>query len=302
MVDLAHLTGVVLALGAALSLASQDLFIRIGTDKGEAYHAVIVVMFVNLIVLTPIVGIVYYPDYGLTNLSLLSFIAGGVFGTLLGRACKFTSIKRIGASRTAPIIASSTLIATALGVIVLDETLALVHGIGVVIVVVGVAVIAWETSQENPDELSRRELLIGILIPLAGAAAYGFEPVVVTIGFAEGTPAPVGLVIKTIAATLGFWAYLRWHNLLPGGEILRSNNVRWFVLAGLANTLFLLGFYVGLTMAPVSVIVPLLRADILFILILSAIVMPQHLERVTLRLVISTVLVVVGILVITLYG
>lgn len=69
-----------------------------------------------MLVLVPLVGIAYYPDYGLTKTSLLSFTAAGLSGTMLGRVFLYASIDRIGASRTAPIIASWALIASVLGV------------------------------------------------------------------------------------------------------------------------------------------------------------------------------------------
>ena len=302
MIETVHLVGVLLSLGAAFAGASQNLFIRIGTDEGNAYDAVLVVMLLNVVLLLPPVLVIYYPDYGLTRQSWISFIAAGVLGTLLGRMCTYSSIDRIGASRTAPIVASWALISSVLGVIVLGETLTPLHGFGIVLIVAGVAVIAWETSQENPDDLPRRELLIGLLIPVLGAFAFGVEPIFANVGFAEGTPAPVGLVVKTIFATGGFALYLRWRNALPDRATLLSRNSRWFFLAGIASTCFLLGYYVGLSLAPVNVVVPIIVTNTLFVVVLSALFMPQRLERVTARLLAAAAVVVVGVLVITLSG
>lgn len=301
MVELTHLIAVFMALGAAIALASQSLFLRIGTEQGNSFDAVFVVMSVNLIVLFPLVSVLYYPDYGLTRVSWVSFTAAGLFGTMLGRMLKFTSISRIGASRTEPIAASNALFATVLGVVLLDETLTVLHGLGIVLIVGGVAAIAWETSHENPDDLPVRELMIGLLIPFGAALAYGIEPIFASFGFGEGTPAPVGLLVKTVAASLAFVLYLRWHGDLPGFAALRSNNTRWFVLAGTANTLFLLGYYVGLSIAPVSIVVPIIITSTLFVVVLSAIFMPQRLEHVTWRLATAATVVVIGVLVITVF-
>ncbi len=300
MVELTHLVGVLLALGAAISNASQSLFVRIGTDSGKAYDAVFIVILTNIVVLTPLVLIIYYPEYGLTRLSWLSFIAAGICGTLLGRLLMYTSLEKIGASRTVPIIASWALISTILGVLVLGETLSRIHVAGIVLTVGGVVAIAWETSHENPDNLSRRELVIGLLIPFGAAVAYGSEPIFANFGFAEGTPAPVGLVVKTIAAALGLVLYLRWRRALP--NLALSPAKRWFVLAGIANTLFLLGYYVALTIAPVSVVTPIIITNTLFVILFSALFMPQRLERVTGRLVAAAIVVVIGVLLISLYG
>lgn len=302
MVEFTHVAAALLALIAAIAAACQNLFLRIGTGTGRPYDAVIVVLSVNTIVLVPVVAVLHYPDYGLTRSSWASFIAAGVLGTMLGRAFMFTSISRIGASRTTPIVASWALVATVLGVIILGESLTLIHGIGIVLIVVGVAGIAWETSQENPDDLPFRELMIGVLIPFGAAITYGWEPIFVNFGLAEGTPATVGVVIKTVAALVGFTLYLHWHNSLPRLALLRSNDMKWFVLAGLANTLFIVGYYVGLAVGPVNIVAPIIITDALFVVILSTIFMSRRLEPVTWPLAVAATVVVCGVLLITLYG
>lgn len=302
MIDPTHLLGVAIAAVAALASASQLLFVRKGTDAGRAYDAVLIVMLVNVAVLVPLVSVYYYPDYQLTRRSWLAFVAAGVFGTLLGRAFQYTSVDRIGASRTAPIVASNAIVATALGVLVLGETVTGIHAVGVVLVVSGVATISWRTTRENPDDLDTRELLVGLLFPFGAAFAYGAEPIFANVGFDEGTPAPVGLVLKTIAATLGFLLYLAWRDALPTRASLRTRNSRWFLLAGLANTAFLLAYYVSLSIAPVSIVVPIFITNTLFVVILSALFMPRHLERVTWRLGAAAAVVVVGVGLITVFG
>lgn len=302
MVALAHLLGVGLALGAAVAAAAHHVLVRVATDTGRTYDVVLFVMLTNVVFLVPVVGVLYYPTYRLTPVAWLSFIGAGVAGTLLGRMLLYTSIDRIGASRTSPIVATAALFATVFGVLLLGETLNAIHGVGVVCIVVGVGAIAWETSHDAPGDLSGRELLVELLIPIGAALAIGVEPIFANVGFAEGTPAPVGLVVKTVAATAGFAVYLYWRGALPGRSLLRSADVKWLVLAGLANTLFLASYYVGLAVAPVNVVLPIVITNALFVLVISAVVMPERLERVTWRLAVAAGVVVVGAVLITVYG
>lgn len=302
MVAPAHLLGIALAVGAAVAAAATQLFVRLGTDEGRAADAILVVMYVNTGALVPVVLLWYYPHYGLTAASWLAFAAAGLFGTMLGRLFMFTSIERIGASRTAPLYTAWVLVATVLGVLLLGEEPTPLHAVGIVLIVAGVATIAWETSAENPDDLPRRALLVGLALPFGAAIAYGIEPIFANVGFATGTPAPVGLVIKTLAATLGFTAYLRARGALPGLATVGSADLRWFVLAGLANTLFLLGYYLGLAVAPVSVVTPILATSTLWVVVLSAVAMPERLERVTWQLFAAATVVVVGVIIVTVAG
>lgn len=302
MIETAHLLGIVLSLVGALSNSVQTLFIRVGTDEGNVYDAVLVVMAVNVLALLPLVGIYYYPEYGLTPRSWLSFLAAGVLGTMFGRALFYTSIERIGASRSMPIIAANALIATVLGVIVLGETLTRMHGLGVVLIFCGVATIAWETSQTDATDLSRFGLLVSLLIPFGAATAYAVEPIFVSVGLAEGTPPPVGLVIRATAAMLGFTLYLRWRGAIPRLGVMERASLRWFVLAGLANTLFLVCYYVALSIAPVNVVMPIVITNTLFVVVLSAAFMPERLERVTWPVGLAATVVVVGVALITVQG
>ncbi len=299
MIELLHLAGVLLALGAAVAIAVTNLLIRKGTPGGGAYDAVLIVITVEVLVLTIPILWLYYPDYGLTRTSWLVFIAAGLTGTVTGQIFHFMSIDRIGASRTAPIVASWALLSTILGVLLLGEDVSVIHAVGVVLVVGGVAAIAWETSQGTPGGLSKREVLIGLALPFVAAAAYGLEPIFAKIGFAEGTPAPVGLVVKTIAALVGFTCYLWWRHQLPDPGVLRTPSGRWYVLAGITTTIFLVGYYTALEIAPVSIVAPIIVTNTLFVVILAALFMPRQLERVTWPLAIAATVVVVGVVIIT---
>lgn len=300
--QLHHLAAVLLSLAAALSSASQNLFVRRGTVDGTAATAVFVVMLTNVAVLVPLVSVLYYPTYELTTTALFSFVAAGLLASMIGRALSYESIGRIGASRTAPIVASWSLIASVLGVVLLGESLSVSHGLGIVLVIGGIAVITWETSSTNPDDLTRKELLIGLLIPFSAAFAIGMEPVFAKIGFAEGTPALVGLAVKTVTATVGFGVFLWRRGALPDRSATESGDIRWYLLAGGANTFFILTYYLALEIAPVNVVSPLIVTSTLWVVLLSALFMPDRLERVTWKLAAAATVVVVGVLLITVHG
>lgn len=302
MVDATHLVAVLLALGAAASIASHHVFVRVGTDEGEVLDAVLVVMVVNVLVLLPLAVVVGYPDYRLSTISIVSFVAAGLLGSVLGRTLLYAGIQRIGASRAVPMASSWALVSTALGVVFLDESPSFVHVVGVVLVVGGAAVIAWETSRENPTDLSGRELLVGLALPVGAALAFGVEPIFANVGFAAGTSAVVGLTVKTVAAVLGFLGYLWWADALPDSSRIRRTDLHWFLLAGVASTLFLLGYYLGIAIAPVSVVVPIIVANPLFVVLFSALFVPDRLERITWPLLVASLVVVVGVVAITVFA
>lgn len=294
-----HFVGVAIMIGSTVSLAAQNLFIRKGTDTGRAYDAVLVVMLTNLTVLLPAVAVIYDPDYGIRSSSIISFVAAGLTGTMPGRAFKYFSIVRIGASRTEPIIMTNALVATILGVFLLGETISSVQMLAILAIVGGVGLIIRETTQDESDGLSGRQRFMNTVIPIAGAVAYGIEPVFASYGLGTGTPAAVGVVLKTVAALIGFLVYLGCVDALPSVRETASADFRYFLLAGLSNPLFVFGYYTALALAPVSLVVPTLPTSTLFTVVLAAVFIPRSLEKVTPRLVGVVIAVVAGAIVIT---
>lgn len=137
--------GTALAVAAVLFLAVQVICVRIGTDSGRSTDALIVVLLVNIALLIPVALVVGYPDYTEPPDAILSFVAAGLVGTMLGWAFEYAGIERIGASRSEPIKASQPLHAALLAVVILGETLTPTDGVGIVLVVIGVAIISWES-------------------------------------------------------------------------------------------------------------------------------------------------------------
>lgn len=295
MVDL---LGAGLAFLAAAGIAGQVVFVRVGTEHGTANDALVVVLLTNIGVLVPLALVTGYPDFGLTRRAILAFIGAGFVGTMLGRAFYYTAIKRIGASRAEPIKASVPLYAALVAVFVLGETLTPVGLFGIVLIVAGVAVISWE-STSNPSATAADAGPVDLLFPLIAAFFFGIEPIFAKIGFAEGTPVLVGLAIKTLAATVGFAAYLRYRDVLPSVGSLRTGNTRWYLAAGISNTFFLLAYYSALEIAPVVLVAPIMQLSPLLVVALSAVFL-KRLEKVTPRLVAASLIVVAGAIAVTL--
>lgn len=300
MFESPELVGALFAVGAASMTAIMALFLRVGTDEGGAFDALVIVLFCNLLLLSPAALIWHYPEYGVTTRSLLAFALAGLVGTMIGRAFYYGSIERIGASRSDAIKASQPLHATLIALFILGETFTLTHLFGILLIMFGVAAVSWETTSGQPSDVPRKTLLIGLLFPLAAAFFYGIEPTFARIGFAEGTPVLVGLMIKTIAATIGFLLYLRWRGSLPTLDTYRDANLKWYLAAGIANTAFLAFYYGALELARVNIVIPMVQTSPFFVLVLSYFLLP-NLERITLKLAAAASCVVIGAIIVVMF-
>lgn len=288
-----ELLGAVSALIAAVMIATTSLLVRIGTDEGRAFDAVIVVLSINLLFLIPISTVVYYPLSGISPYAVAMFMLAGIAGTMIGRSLYFVSVSRIGASRSDAIKASQPLHATIIALLVLRESLTLTHLFGIIAITVGVAIVSLDLKSEQTDGMLRRRLGIYLAFPLGAAFFYGIEPTFVKLGFAEGVPLLIGLTIKTGTAFVGFIAFLYWRDELPQWRHFTRENSYWYLAAGLANTIFLALYYSALGMAPVNVVVPLMQTSPFFVVLISYFALPQ-LEPITWRLILGTIAVISG--------
>lgn len=302
MLSVPFALGALLALAAATGWAAQYVLIRVGTEHGRVSDAVLVALGVNVAVLVPAAAVVHYPEYGLTPRALVAFGGAGIAGSLFGRLFQFRSIDAIGATRTAPVVSSTALVSAVFAVALLGETLSPLHLVGIVLIVIGVAVISWETASDADPDASFREIGLALVLPLLAALAYGIEPILVRWGFVEGTPVLVAVAVMSVAAAIGYSVHLLRRGAWPSRSELRTEPFRWYLWAGVASTVSLTLYFAALEIAPVVIVVPIIQVAPLLVAAFSFAFLPRRLERVTPRLVAAAAIVVVGATIVSLSG
>jgi drug/metabolite transporter (DMT)-like permease len=294
------LLGAGLATLASFMFAVQYLFVRLGTREGSVTHVIWVTLLCNVVVLVPATLLFY--DFAMSMRALLAFAAAGVTGSILGRIFIFTSIERLGASRTSPIVASNALFATLLAVVFLDESLTLIHFLGVVLIVAGVAVISYRTAESTALDATRRELALLFVVPLLAAVCLGVEPIFLSVGYAAGGNVVPGTAVVVSTAFVGFTVYARTVSTLPAPSVVNEPYAKWLLGAGVATTIGLLAAFSAVRTAPVVIAVPLIQTSPLLVMLLSALFLSSKLEEVTPEVVASTVVIIVGATVVSLSG
>jgi drug/metabolite transporter (DMT)-like permease len=296
------LLGAGLAVLAAVAWAGQYVFVRLATVEGSTTDAVAVALICNVVLVVPPAFVLWDPSVVARGEVIATFVAAGLAGSLLGRLCQFRAIETIGASRTAPVVASTALFSAALAVAFLGETLTGVHAVGILLVVGGVAYISWKTATDPADPRPVREVGLSLALPLLAALCFAVEPVFISWGLAAGAPVVPGLAVKAVAATAGFLAYLALVSELPDRARLAGPSLRWYVASGVASTAALLAYFLALEVAPVVVVVPIVQVAPLIVLVLSRAFLPRGLERVTWDLAVAATVVVAGAVVVSVSG
>jgi uncharacterized membrane protein len=236
------------------------------------------------------------PLAGLPPAVLGLFAAAGLVGTALGRLAVFAGIRRVGASLNAAVISSRPLFAALLAVGFIGESLGLLTGVGIGVLVAGLITLSLSRGGDLGG-WERRHLLY----PLAAALFFAAGNVVRRFGLqATEATALQAVALNETAALVGLAAYA----LATGttGEV-RSAPARtygYFAISGVLTAVALLSLFTAFALPGGRVVIvdPIVAAAPLVTVALAAVLL-RDLERVTPRVVGGAAMVVVGAALVT---
>ena len=277
-----------LALGAALLSAVATILIRQGLRGSDPYTGA----WINMIVGAIGIWILLLVTEGIGEVStrsLLLFAAAGLIGTIGGRLTRFLAMEKVGATITASVGSLTPLIASFLAILFLGERVTLPILAGTLVIVIGTVLLS--TSGKR---LGFRPWQI--VLPLTSATCFGIVAIIRKLGLDDMGPV-LGTCINLTTALIVFSAVM-FASGHRGIYACRGRELVCFVCAGLAENTSVLLTIVALTFGAVSVVTPLTSATPIFVLLLSPIFL-KGIEVLTARVVVGTVLIVLGVYVIT---
>ena len=277
-----------LALAAALLSAAATIFIRQGLRGSDPYTG----FWINCMVGVAGLWIAVLLTGGIGRVTLrgvLLFAAAGLIGTVGGRLARFVAIEKVGASVAAAVINLTPLIATLLAILTLGERVTLPIVVGTVVIVAGTVLLSV-----SGRALGFRPRMIAL--PLLSASCFGIVAIIRKVGLGEMGPV-LGTAVNYTAALTAISALM-----LASGHrgiyACRGRTLVYFIAAGVAENLGVFLTIVALSLGAVSVVTPLTAASPLFVLLLTPLFL-KGVEALTPRVVVGTVLIVVGVYLIT---
>ena len=144
---------------------------------------------------------------------------------------------------------------------------------------------------------TQRNTVIGRLFGLGAGLSYGISSVLIRQGVGEMAPPLVGAAISILSGSLCM-VFLSGRNLKTDLKISR-NGTLLMLAAGVAAGSGIIASYFALSMAPVVIISPVQSTTPLFALLWSWLFLGR-LEKISPRLILGSILVVIGITLITL--
>ena len=220
---------------------------------------------------------------------ILFFIVAGLVGTTAGRLLRFVSIERVGASVAAALTNLHPLIAAVLAIVFLGETATRPIVAGTGIIVTGTVL------------LSASGRLLGfrssqVILPLLSAGCFGAVAILRKVGLG-GTGPILGFAVNVTTALCAFTCFLAASGHARRFR-LRRRSVGYLISAGVVENLGVLLGILALREGAVSVVAPLASTTPLFVLAASRLFL-RDVEGLSARLVVGTLLVVLGVYLIT---
>ena len=274
----------VLALTAAIVSAGATIFVRQGLRDSNAYAAFWINVVVGTVSLWVAVALTGGPG-PLSAKALGLFVLAGLLGTVAGRLLRFIAIERVGASVATAIVNLNPMIASLLAIALLGERVTLPIVVGTVVIALGTVLLST-TGQH----LGFRPRLL--FLPLLSATCFGMVSILRKLGLSGASPL-LGTAINVTTAAVAFGAFM----LVVGRHqaiACRGRALGYFALAGLMENFAVFLNIVALGMGTVSVVTPLYGSAPIFVILLSFFFL-RGVESLTARVVVGTVLIVLGI-------
>jgi|Deesub1362A_J573_1020465.scaffolds.fasta_scaffold00735_3 uncharacterized membrane protein len=285
------------AILAAAFSGIYSVLIKKGLSSSAPLAGVLVTLSINVMAFWILLTL-YVPYSILWTPGIIFFIAAGAFAPFLGRTMLFIGIDLVGASVSRSIVGTSPVFAAFLAVIILHESLNVLLIIGIVLVVVGIVILSYDTTSPLinwKDRLRSR----GIMIPLAGSFFYGTSVVLRKMGLDLVDSAIAGAAITSSTSLAINLFYIGFSGTARDQIKFDKSSFKYFIMGGIFLTFNWFLKFLALKIGDVVIVSPLQSTGALFTVLFSLLLL-KNVERVNLTIVTGAILVVLGAIVVSL--
>jgi drug/metabolite transporter (DMT)-like permease len=281
-------------IGIALAFLSAAVsgvaIVLVGRHSREtnALNVSMLISFAGLIAILPFAAVL--TDFSTVNLGgMLLFGAGGILMPGLVRLLYYSGLKRLGPSVNSSVFSVYPIYSVLFAILFLSELLTVPNWIGVVAIASGVILIEMSCRDNTCANSGLRDWFF----PILGGLTYGGSAIFMKAAL-NISDAP----ILGVAVAYSF-SFIPYFVILGSSRTARSNlslrkDLRLFWMAGVGQGVsWILSFY-ALSVEAVSVVVPLLSLEPLFVTLFAFLALRQQ-ERLSFKLAVSTMVTVLGV-------
>jgi drug/metabolite transporter, DME family len=266
-----------LALTGALCSAVATIAFRQGLRYSNTSSGLWINLTVGLVCVW-IATLLTVPASAMHARALPFFIGSGLLGTVAGRFFRFKGIEKVGAP-----------VAAAINNLLLGERVTLPILLGTCVIVLGTILLSMSGRHVGFRP-------VHLVYPFLCAFCFGSVAIIRKLGLSHAPPM-FGYAINVTTAFIAFTTYL-----MVSGQFSTvacdGKSLWYFVAAGLGENVGVLFVLIALSLGQVSVVTPLNGTAPLFVLVLAFFFL-KDVERLTGRLVLGTVCIVLGVFLLT---
>lgn len=273
--------------------------------------------FIQLVVCSAFMIVVLLVDDAsavgqLTATAVGNFGVAGLIHFMAGWTLLNLSQKRLGASRTSPLLATTPLFGTAIAAVTLDEVPGVIEMVGIVLIVVGVYVAQMDraevlstvgsgAAQQMSSNASAPPLWWSVF-GLGAAFSWAISPIFIRHGLEEVNEPILGVTLGVVAATVAFGIALLVRGRPASLVSASRSSLAWKAVAGVLVGVATWARWYSLTLTTVAIVLSLALLSVPAVLFLAPILAGRHLERITLPVIVGSAFVVGGSLVLIAQG
>jgi drug/metabolite transporter, DME family len=269
-----------------LSFAGAGIFLR----RAIRWVTPTTAALLSVTMTAAVVWIVTATTVPLTRLfapEAIFFLIAGLFAPGLARLVYYSGLARIGVARSTALISTAPLFAVALAVVVLGEHPTQLALVGVACVVAGGALLAQRGRDDRAWHLRH------LVLPLLAAVGFALRDTFSRHGLSTYPEPMIGAAGATLASVVLMWL-LALARIVPV-TVPPLPGLGFLALSGVCESVAYLTMWRALARADVSLVSPLVHAQPLFTVVLTAIFL-RDVERMTWRIVLASLLIVAGVM------
>lgn len=278
----------VYALANAFLFALHNIFTKKAMRYSNPATGVISSLAINIVFLW-LLAILLVPMADVTLASLMIFVGVGFFQPGLTRLLTYKGINTLGVAITDPIRASTPLFSAALAIIFLGEEVTPPIVAATLLIIGGITLLSWRHGAMKLGGSA-----VYLWYPIAASALAGASQVVRKFGMAAVPHPFLAAAVTATSSLLVSIMVMRYVEKSEESWQMNRQCFWWFLAAGITVSFAMTSIYHALDLGKVSVVIPLSSTAPLFSLILTALFL-RDVEKVTLRIVISALMIVSGV-------
>ncbi len=286
---------IVFALITSITYGLDIYFVRKGLlETPFPIVAAFITLTINLSIFV-VLFLIFVPIDFLKLKFIYVFIAAGILAPGCARALSYKGLETLGMSISTPIVNAESLFSVLMALIFLKEPMNLVIGTGILSVIVGIVLLSYETGQKNKEGISKIIHYRYLFYPVTASIFYGVSVFLRKLGLNIISSPILGATL-----TLGTsWCMITIF-LFTSGSAKRLFQVKkqsfiYFIMGGISTCIGWLALFSALNIGKVVIVTPIATSYSLVTLLLSYLLL-RKVERLSLKVVVATILIVGGVI------